>query len=611
MKKCLFALMMLLSSVFMMRVDAISSGPSTDDKGEVFLVSDMPNVIGVPAGGSNYLVLSYGGVFEEEDVNLGKIEVSINLPSELSSNLDSSEVSSPDTVSGSGTNYTVTVNSTGDEIDGKVLTKINFPSKSTFAEYKTIMTVKTYDKSNKFLKVFSKEVYYYAFPKLNNCDSNYDVTVTTNQGTPTKTDALIYDLYTMKATSDKLEITITPASSKSSVSSTNENFVDPTKLNNNKTGQLNVKYGENNYYFKVDTECSNLANTFSEKLRKVDVMVGIDTDDITDYPGYLVVSVTREDNRSKVNTLSSLKISDVEIAFKPELKTYIASVPYTVKSVKIESTLTDAKSSYVKDFGNRTVELKEGENTVEVKVKSESDSEAVYTIKITREKNADASLKTLTVNKDTVELKPEVLAYTVYVKNEVETALIEAVPTDDKATVEVDKIEKLLEGENKANITVTASNGMKKIYMLTIIRDKLISENSRLKGLVVKGYELAFSPDKLEYSLKIPKDVKSLDFKIQTDHEAAKYIISGNKDLENESIIKIKVTAEDEKTTTTYLIKIEKEKSKLNILFIILPAVSIVVIVLIIVLLTSKKKKNKEVAPVEESVTPSGSENNE
>ena len=299
----------------------------------------------------------------------------------------------------------------------------------------------------------------------------------------------------------------------------------------------------------------------------------------------------RIDNRSKVNTLKSLNITGVSLSFKPELKNYIASVPYKISSVTINSLLTDPKSTYTKGYGNRTVNLKEGLNTVQVKVKAENESETTYTIKITREKNDDASLKSLTVNDKSISLKNGLLIYSTNVNSDVIKPVIKATANDSKAKVEIEKFGDLKEGDNEISITVTASNGNKGIYVINIIRDKLISTNSKLKTLNVKDHEINFDPEKNDYNVHISYDVEKLDLNIETEHEKAKYVVTGNKDLENGSVIKVKVTAEDEKTISTYTINIEKDKKPFNILYIVIPAV-ILLLAIVIVMISKKRKEN-------------------
>lgn len=299
----------------------------------------------------------------------------------------------------------------------------------------------------------------------------------------------------------------------------------------------------------------------------------------------------RIDNRSKVNTLKSLMISDVTISFNPDLKTYNATVPYKVSSVKINSVLTDSKSSYVKGYGNRTVNLNEGTNNIQIKVQAENESVATYTIKITREKNDDASLKSITVDEKEIAVKEDLLVYSVKVNNEVVRPTIKAVPTDSKAKAEIDKFDDLVEGDNEINITVTASNGTKKVYVINVIRDTLISTNSKLKKLEVKGQDINFEIDKEEYKVHINYDVDKLDLVIEPDHEKAKYIVTGNKDLKNGSVVRIKVTAEDGETITNYVINVEKEKKPFNIVYVIIPAIMLLVGGVIILIKKGKKKK--------------------
>ena len=311
-------------------------------------------------------------------------------------------------------------------------------------------------------------------------------------------------------------------------------------------------------------------------------------------PYYFVVN--RPDNRSKVSTLKSLSISDVNISFKSDLKTYIATVPYKVSSVTINSVLTDAKSSYVKGYGNRKVSLKEGTNNIQIKVQAENETISTYTIKITREKNDDASLKSITVNDKEIAPKADLLVYTMKVDNDVTKPTIKAVPTDSNAKAVVEKFNDLVEGENEISITVTASNGTKKVYVINIVRDQKISTNSKLGKLEVKGQNINFEPDKTEYKVHINHDVDKLDLVLETDNEKAKYIVTGNKDLKDGSVVKIKVTAEDGETITNYTINVEKEKKPFNILFAIIPAAVLVVGGLAALIAKGKKNKGSHIA---------------
>ena len=177
-------------------------------------------------------------------------------------------------------------------------------------------------------------------------------------------------------------------------------------------------------------------------------------------------------------------------------------------------------------------------------------------------------------------------------ENDVVKPNIKAIPNDSKAKVEIAKFNDLQEGSNEISITVTASNGTKSVYVVDVMREKLISDNSKLKVLGVKDHDISFNRDELNYSVHISYDIDQLDLIIEPEHEKATYVVTGNKDLENESIIKIKVTAEDQISITNYTIKIEKDKKPFNILFVIIPAILIIITTIVFVIKNKKGKKN-------------------
>lgn len=591
-----FLFFLTICLMFTMKVNAVNIGPATNDDGSAFAVGESNTVIGIKNGVNGYIQVSYEyneffGYLEDQD--LGKLEVTTSVPSGVNLSIDRKDVESPDTFSGNASSYTVVVNNTGEDIDGSVTTKLVFPTKNVTSEYTINVTAKAYDKNNSLKKTYTSKIKYIVFVKPTNCDNNYDVTVTTTGGNPTKVDGLI-TMYTLKTTVDNIEITFTPASSKTKVSSVQNVFGEGKKpLTNNKTGSFKLEYGETELVYFIDSECSLLGEDIYNKYATINYIVGgFNIDDIIERSDVIEVLITKDDNRSKVNTLKELSISNVKIDFKPELKNYMAEVPYSVEEVEIKSALTDSKSSYVKDFGNRKVKLNEGKNEVLVKVKAENGAEAVYTINITRKANNDASLKELKVNSEAIELAVNTYKYSYTVDNEVTNVTVEAVPNDSKATLEIKNVEELQEGSNIIEITITASDGTKQIYEVDVIRDKLISSNASIKKLGVKNHDIKFLKDKLDYEVELSKEEDKLDLEIELDNEKAKYIVSGNKDLKNGSLVKIKVTAEDE-STKTYSIRIIKEEESFNKILLI-PIILIPLLIGVIILLINKSKKKKQ-----------------
>ena len=94
------------------------------------------------------------------------------------------------------------------------------------------------------------------------------------------------------------------------------------------------------------------------------------------------------------------------------------------------------------------------------------------------------------------------------------------------------------------------------------VRTIKLSSDNLIKSLKIKGYSIDFNPNKLEYSIKVKNNVKSLDLEIILNDENASYEVSGNQNFKvGENSVTIKVTAEDG-SERTYTLKVTKEKAK-------------------------------------------------
>ncbi len=394
--------------------------------------------------------------------------------------------------------------------------------------------------------------------------------------------------------------------------------------NNNQTAEI-YKYKAGEISLTSDNKVNISGNTFDAEASydkdgyiivvkpeiyvKTDGLVG----SCSDYSagsncksGMYMIAVTRLDRRSRVNTLKSLKVEGGEISFKPDVRVYTVDVPYEVTRSSFKSTLTDPKSSYVDGYGDRSFDLMVGENTLEIKVKSESGDENVYTITINRGIASNVKLASLTVNNEKLKIKEDTEKYYYNVRNDVTHVEVLAEPSDPDALVAINNIDELQEGTNEVTITVTAQNGNVKIYSLTIKRDYKISDNALLRKLYIDGYNLDFDKNVFEYKLKVDNDVTFLGIDYETDHEKSAVSINGNKDLENGSVVKIKVLAENG-SIQVYSIEIEKDVKGKN-------SNMIIIIVILLILLIGggvayflyNKKKNKRIdsTPLIDKPTP-------
>lgn len=296
-------------------------------------------------------------------------------------------------------------------------------------------------------------------------------------------------------------------------------------------GEKTLKTGENVYEIKVTSQAGTI-KTYT-------------------------LTIIKQDERSNVNTLKTLTIEGIKFNFKSETTSYKINVESDVTKIKITSTLTDNKSSYVTNFGNREVDLAYGKNIVLVKVKSEKGEVRTYTLTINREDDRSdiAKLTSLTINGSTVSLKDDVYEYNLTLHHK-HTKTEVVAKANSQATVKYEDI-KLEVGDNELIIKVISEKGTEKQYKITIKRLTLEESQVSLENIVISGYNLNFTKDVKIYNLKIAKDVTTLDISVLPKDNAVIYSVLGNNDLKNGSVITINVR--DDIGEYVYTINISKD----------------------------------------------------
>lgn len=290
------------------------------------------------------------------------------------------------------------------------------------------------------------------------------------------------------------------------------------------------------------------------------------------------INITRESGKSTNNYLKSINLSDGNIDFKKTTTTYNINVDNNIGKITIDANLGDSKSSFENGFGPRTINLSLGNNTVYIKVKSESGQVRTYTLYINRNdgRNSDSSLKNIKLSSGKISFDKDTLEYKVTVGYNVDKMKIEATPNSAKSKVTINGNEDLSVGDNVFKIKVEAENGKVTIYSINVVRKEQgekISDNNNIKSITIKNHSIDFKSNVYKYTVKANE--KELDLTITLDDENATYKITGNNDLKNGSEIKIKVTAEngDEKTYTLVI-----KKSHFGL---IIGIISIIIIALI------------------------------
>lgn len=231
--------------------------------------------------------------------------------------------------------------------------------------------------------------------------------------------------------------------------------------------------------------------------------------------------------------------------------------------------------------------------TVTINVKEKTTTTTTTTT--TKAKSDNNYLASIKVNNEEIkDFTKNTTKYFIEVENDVKKANIEAETEDSKSSVKIDGPKELEIGDNEYTIAVTSESNSTKFYKVIITRlDKEASSNTAIKSIKIKGYRLNFDKNSRTFHLNIKPEDTELDITVKLKDKNASYDIEGNDDLKDGSVIRIKVTAEDD-STSTYRIIISKKQKSIIPLIIAAGASLLIIIIVIVIVLVIKKKKNKD-----------------
>ena len=264
--------------------------------------------------------------------------------------------------------------------------------------------------------------------------------------------------------------------------------------------------------------------------------------------------------KAKISTDASLKLLSVngeEINLKEGTLKYTASVGFAIKKLEIKAVPNNDKATVV-DFKDNTASFDFLVNSKEIKIKVQAEDGQVltYVLTVTKREEADTTLKSLTIKNYKIDFSSDVTNYELKVLKNVSKLEIEAKATDKNAKVKITN-PNLQTGENTVKIEVI-NDGNTTTYTIKVTKlnedDKTLAN---LKSLTIEGYELDFSANKYEYDLRI-KNENYLKIKAEAKSNDADVNITGNLDLTDGSIIKIRVNY-DEDIYNVYKINIIKD----------------------------------------------------
>lgn len=352
---------------------------------------------------------------------------------------------------------------------------------------------------------------------------------------------------------------------------TNANYIiaglDPT-LSNGITTKTQVF----TFVFKAKKEGTTKVTLTNQKLSDTTAKI---TANVIDK---IITIGGNSSTKSSDANLKSLSVDgyDLSSPFNPDTLSYEVTVPSDVTEVNISGSKSDNGASIT---GLGKITLTGDETTASIKVTAEDGTTKTYTIKIKKanksEKNSDATLKLLDVSGYTLSprFNKDVTTYSMKVANNITALKVSALPTDDKATVQITGNSGWKEGVNTITIKVTAEDGTTNTYTVNVTREsskkeETKSSNNYLSNLVISSSHKinnTFDKNITNYEVTVPFEVENLKMNLTLEDSKAKYEIEGADNLKTDGInvVTIKVTAEDG-SIRTYTLNVTRSSGTTN-----------------------------------------------
>ncbi len=222
-------------------------------------------------------------------------------------------------------------------------------------------------------------------------------------------------------------------------------------------------------------------------------------------------------------------------------KTAVLTVSFKVKNVAVG---TDIKVSYTGMI------ISDGSNEVSLGTVS-------YSAKVAAPKSKDSALKSLTVSNATISPKfsAGTTSYTAEVPFSVNKLDVKATANDGKAKVSIDSPNLTPGGTTKVTVTVTAENGDKKVYTISVKRAQdpnyVPSGNNSLSGIKVDGFKLSpvFSAENTSYLIWLPYETENVTVSGTPADSRASVRVEGGENLKAGADNEIKVICKAENGT--------------------------------------------------------------
>jgi len=277
----------------------------------------------------------------------------------------------------------------------------------------------------------------------------------------------------------------------------------------------------------------------------------------------------------ELNKLKSTKLSGLSVdkgtldpTFNKDTKNYTVNVDSSVDKINVTATKEDSTASVSGDGEHNLVF---GENTITVTVTATDTEATTYTIKVTRSKSNDTSLKSLTIDGNTIDgFTSTKDNYEISLPYGTTSFELDAEPTNSNASIPDSELgtKKLSGNTGTFTFTVTAQDNTTKTYTIKVTVAG--NDDTSIDSLTVLGKTPTWNAAQNRYELTVDGET----LKITPDDVTATFTNGAsitNKDPEmtlsqGANTYKFTVTAEDETTTNEYSVVITREKSTVNTL---------------------------------------------
>ena len=182
-------------------------------------------------------------------------------------------------------------------------------------------------------------------------------------------------------------------------------------------------------------------------------------------------------------------------------------------------------------------------------------------------------------------------SYEVTVLNEVKNIVVNA-EADEGVEIVIAGNENLIEGKNPITIKLIKDD-KETIYTIDVNRLKVgetLDKNHYLSKLEIGGYEINFNKNVLNYTVTIDNNIDELILNYEQENLKDSVTETGNSNLKNGSIIRIKLTGE-EGESTEYTINIIKNEKDNTIIIIISSVIIFIILVLTVIVFVKANKK--------------------